>query len=108
MRCSVILILALLSLTPLAAAASDPGEADVTYLGHGQFSFKGDQYDYDALVRTLRAVYRVVPLDQIVVDMGEVASQNDRAEVCQLKRELGVPLTMHLTVEGDVHEMFCN
>ena len=108
MKLSVILFAALLSLAPLAVQASDPGEADVTYLGHGQFQFKGDAYDYDALVKHIRAVYRIVALDHIVVDMGQVASQSDRAQVCQLKRDLGVPLTMHLTVDGDVRELFCN
>ena len=108
MKASVLLMSVMLCLVPATAALADAGEADLTYLGHGQFTFKGDAYDYDALVKDIRAVYRVVALDHIVVDMGQVASQSDRAQVCQLKRDLGVPLTMHLTVDGDVRELFCN
>jgi hypothetical protein len=109
MRRSVILISAVLFLSPLAAQASDARQADVKYLGHGQFSYKDNRYSYNDLVQALRSAYSVVQMDRIVVDLGRVASANDKAQVCQLKQDfLGVPLKMKLTVEDGYQELFCN
>ncbi len=109
MKPSVILISVLLFLSPLVAVASDARQADVTYLGHGQFSYKDNKYSYNDLVQALRSVYSVVQMDKIVVDLGRVASANDKAQVCQLKHDfIGVPLKMKLKVEDGYQELFCN
>lgn len=106
MRRIVPLILAAFLLP--AAHASKDVEVQVKYLGQGVFQFGKKAYVYDALVDTLHTVYKDKPIDWMVVDMGTVVSQADKAKVCQLRQSLLTKVIMFITVDKDKRELFCN
>lgn len=108
MRRSVILMAAILSLAPVAAALADPVIVQVTYLGQGAFQYKGTAYAYDALVAAIQYDYAGQHIDGVSVDMGSVAPQLDKAKVCPLRQSLLTQVEMHITVDGQARQIFCN
>lgn len=108
MRRSVMLMAAMLSLVPMAAALADPVIVQVTYLGQGQFQYKNTAYAYDALVAAIQYDFAGQHIDGVAVDMGSIASQLDKAKVCTLRQSLLAPVEMHITVDGQARQIFCN
>ena len=109
MRRSVMLISMLFFLAPSMAVHAESGvEVHIAYLGQDQFRFKKTVYDYTDLVQAVQAEYAGERIRVVVVNMGEVASVNDRKSVCRLKQDLQAKLKMHLHVEGETRELFCN
>lgn len=79
MRRNVIVMSLMLLLAPLAAARADSSVVvRLAYLGQGQFLFKKTTYDYMGLVQGVQADYAGEHIDLVVVNMGQVASVNDR------------------------------
>lgn len=107
MKCYAVLMAALVGMAP-AAALADPVVVNITYVGHGQFKFKKQDYDYNALVSAVQAVYAYKHFDFVSVDMGTVASQLDKAQVCPLRQSLQTQLVMFITVEGEKRIILCN
>ena len=108
MRFAVMWMVALLCLAPVSAALADPVVVEVTYLGHGQFKFKKHDYDYNGLVSAVQAVYFYKHFDMVSVDMGSVASELDKANVCPLRQGLQTQVQMFITVDGEKQTLFCN
>jgi hypothetical protein len=108
MKFGAMLMAAALSLAPVAATLADPVVVELTYLGHGQFSFQKKQYDYDALVSAVQAVYLYKHFDGVSVDMGTAASQMDKGQVCPLRQSLQTQVQMFITVDGEKRTFFCN
>jgi hypothetical protein len=106
MRRIALTLLAALILTP--AFAGDEVKVHVGYLGQGVFSYKKKAYVYDALVGAIQADHVGEHIDIITVDMGTVASQADKAKVCQLRQALLTQVKMHITVDDEKRELFCN
>jgi hypothetical protein len=109
MRRIASLLLALLILAPAATVLADDGTlVRATYLGHGMFQFKDKAYGYNAFVAVAQAAHPAKTISFVIVDMGTVASQLDKATVCQLRQSLQTRVEMHLTVEGNVNVLYCN
>ncbi len=110
MRNAVMLFAGLLIALP-ALAADPPASvvAKVAYLGQGQFTFKRKAYDYDGLVAALKDKYAGRQIAELSVDMGTVIVEQDKRLVCGLRQSLpGTFVSMHITVEGEQRDIFCN
>ena len=106
MRRIALLILSLAFLSP--AFADSAVKEKLAYLGQGVFSFGDKAYVYGSLLDALRAAHPDEHIDLIVVDMGAVAGEADKAKVCQLRQALQTQVKMHLVVDGEKRELFCN
>src|SRR5882724_7098680 len=108
-----ILTAAILMLALMPAWADDTGAVQeevkvrVAYLGMGQFFYKKVQYDYKGLLAAIQADYLGLHVSYVNVDMGQLAPVSDTMQVCQLKRDLGALVRMHLVVNGVKQELFC-
>lgn len=108
MRRSTILMSLCLCLAPMASALASPTVVHLSYLGLGQFQYKRQAYSYDGLVAAIQADYSGEPIDQVVVDMGHIAGQLEKSQVCPLRQALLTQVRMFITEEGKQREMFCN
>ena len=109
MKCSVLMISAMLLLAPAMAAHAGPVVVRLAYVGQGQYVFKKTVYDYTALVQAIQAAYQDEHIDLISVYMPQGTSVIDRKQVCRLRADLGTQLKMHLDIgNGETREQFCN
>ncbi len=108
MKYHVLLLALLLCLAPLTPTLAGLTEVHVSYLNHGQFEYKRKTYDYTDQVAAIRADYADDSIDLVVVDIGNVASQLDKAQVCQLKLSLLARVKMQLKTDDSEQDIFCN
>ena len=108
MKRSVMLLSVLLSLVPLEGVWAKPVLVRVAYLGQGNFKYEKKTYTYNELVTVIQSDFAGQHIDRLIVEMGKVASQMDKAKVCQLRQSLLTPLVMKLTTDTGKQNMFCN
>jgi len=108
MKRSIVLMSVLLCLAPMGGALAGPTVVHLSYLGLGQFQYKKQAYSYDGLVAAIQADYSGETIDQVVVDMGHIAGQLEKAKICPLRQSLQTQVRMFITEEGKEREMFCN
>lgn len=107
-RIASLLLAAAFILPPAVAQADKVIKAEVKYLGQGVFEFRKKAYVYSVLVDALKAAHPDQHIDVVFVDMGTVATQADKAQVCQLRQALLTRVVMALNVDGEERELFCN